>query len=550
MENKYREKFYQLHKLYEEEKALKEIEKQTVEDTEKKAFEEAEKAGLIPFAKFGDNLLAGTVAGVETDEDGNIVGFDPEMFVAGLGGYTIAKQSAKYLVNNFGDKLKEKAAKKIIAFMDDAENEMAKLAGGGKPPIDLGNLDKDGFYSVLEKTVDEKVGGKIDSVSLAKVLEKNGVKQDELEWSGLKDLLDSKDKLTKEEIQNTINENRLVLEKVEKIDKAKYKNYKMDGGENYRELLFTSDLKSNGLREIDITIDRINNRQNELKKIAGKAKEIPDEFKDEWKKIWQEKEELIKKRDEFKKREPYYSQHWEESNIVVFTRVDDRTIDNKKTLFIEELQSDWHQDGRKKGYGKGTKKVPDAPFKKNWHELGFKRMIQEAVENDYEKIAWTTGKQQASRYSLEKEIDTVVYNKQSGYLQASKNGDEVIFKKVASDEEVANLLGKEITNRLIDPKQSTRENIFVLQGEDVKFGGDGMKAFYDEIVPNTAKKLFKKYNVKPKLEELDDLEEMVWSVEITPKMKEDIKKYGQPLYAIGGTLAIGNELSNNGDDNE
>ena len=97
---------------------------------------------------------------------------------------------------------------------------------------------------------------------------------------------------------------------------------------------------------------------------------------------------------------------------------------------------------------------------------------------------------------------------------------------MASDEEVANLLGKEITNRLIDPKQSTRENIFVLQGEDVKFGGDGMKAFYDEIIPNSAKKLFKKYNVKPKLEELDDLEEMVWSVEITPKMKEDIKKYG------------------------
>ena len=97
---------------------------------------------------------------------------------------------------------------------------------------------------------------------------------------------------------------------------------------------------------------------------------------------------------------------------------------------------------------------------------------------------------------------------------------------------IINLLGKEITNRLIDPKQSTRENIFVLQGEDVKFGGDGMKAFYDEIVPNTAKKLFKKYNVKPKLEELDDLEEMVWSVEITPKMKEDIKIILSLIYQI------------------
>ena len=70
-----------------------------------------------------------------------------------------------------------------------------------------------------------------------------------------------------------------------------------------------------------------------------------------------------------------------------------------------------------------------------------------------------------------------------------------------------------------------------------------MKTFYDEIVPNTAKKLLKKYNVKPKLEELDEIEEMVWSIEITPKMKEDIKKYGQPLYAVAPAI-IGNELIN------
>ena len=85
-----------------------------IKKIEELSFEELEKQGLIPFAKFGDNLLAGTVAGVETDEDGNIVGFDPEMFVAGLGGYTIAKQSAKYLVNNFGDKLKKRLLKKLL----------------------------------------------------------------------------------------------------------------------------------------------------------------------------------------------------------------------------------------------------------------------------------------------------------------------------------------------------------------------------------------------------------------------------------------------------
>ena len=200
----------------------------------------------------------------------------------------------------------------------------------------------------------------------------------------------------------------------------------------FPEFNFERDWKVKELSELDSSQHMLNTCATINKLINKSINKNVDNESEFWRE-WNETE--IKK--------GYKSNHWDESNIVVFTRVDDRTIDNKKTLFIEELQSDWHQDGRKKGYGKGTKKVPDAPFKKNWHELGFKRMIQEAVENDYEKIAWTTGKQQASRYSLEKEIDTVVYNKQSGYLQASKNGDEVIFKKVASDEEVANLLGKE-----------------------------------------------------------------------------------------------------------
>lgn len=42
------------------------------------------------FAKGIDNLVAGTVAGIETDEQGNIT-FDAEKFVLGLGGYTAVK---------------------------------------------------------------------------------------------------------------------------------------------------------------------------------------------------------------------------------------------------------------------------------------------------------------------------------------------------------------------------------------------------------------------------------------------------------------------------
>jgi len=46
------------------------------------------------FAKGGDNLAAGLIAGIEKDEDGNIT-FDPEKFVLGLGGYTAVKALAK-----------------------------------------------------------------------------------------------------------------------------------------------------------------------------------------------------------------------------------------------------------------------------------------------------------------------------------------------------------------------------------------------------------------------------------------------------------------------
>lgn len=167
-------------------------------------------------------------------------------------------------------------------------------------------------------------------------------------------------------------------------------------------------------------------------------------------------------------------------------------------------------------------------------------MIQEAVENGYDKVAWTTGKQQVKRYSLEKEMDSIVYNKQTGFIQGTNKGDEVIFKQVASDEEVEAMMGKELTKRLIDPKNSTYDDIYVLKGDALKFGGDGMKKFYDEIVPNTAKKLIKKYGSKIKQEELDDIEEIVWSFDVTPKMKEEISKQGQPLYADGGAeLTVG-----------
>ena len=63
---------------------------------------------------------------------------------------------------------------------------------------------------------------------------------------------------------------------------------------------------------------------------------------------------------------------------------------------MEEVQSDWAQQGRDKGFDK----VPDAPFKKTWHEFVLKRLIRLAAENNFDYMAWTTGEQQAERMIL------------------------------------------------------------------------------------------------------------------------------------------------------
>jgi hypothetical protein len=46
----------------------------------------------------------------------------------------------------------------------------------------------------------------------------------------------------------------------------------------------------------------------------------------------------------------YRSPHWDEPNVLAHVRFNDRVTDGKKTLFIEEVQSDWHQAGKRKGY--------------------------------------------------------------------------------------------------------------------------------------------------------------------------------------------------------
>lgn len=130
--------------------------------------------------------------------------------------------------------------------------------------------------------------------------------------------------------------------------------------------------------------------------------------------------------------------HGAQPNVLFHLRVADHgDRDGKRGLLIDELQSDWHQDGAKIGYGDKPKLteegmreyfnmdreqwenlpyeyyqmyrreywnqlkegVPDAPFKDNWHQLGLKRAIKEAADNGMKRLYLATGETQTKRYS-------------------------------------------------------------------------------------------------------------------------------------------------------
>jgi hypothetical protein len=255
----------------------------------------------------------------------------------------------------------------------------------------------------------------------------------------------------------------------------------------------------------------------------------------------------------------FTSSHWDEPNVVLHLRHNMRDFDGPladeggafghgKMFFLEELQSDWAQKGRKEGYATpkinassakripeldeynatawevtfpdGSKEniyadneqeaiktaeseyntestkggIPDLPFKGNaWKTLGLKIALRKAVESGANELGWTTGEQQAERYDLGKHVDKLVVDKvgeDSWDITGLKDGAEVITKDGLPARELQNFIGKDLSERAIREKGGHYE------GLDLKVGVEGMKGFYDKELVNLANDLVKKWGVK------------------------------------------------------
>jgi hypothetical protein len=578
----------------------------------------------------------------------------------------LAKQGKKVVVN----------PKPFFSAVDKAALDLQRAKGTGKE-----------FMTELKKTKGVKPA-EIESRKLAQIEEMPKMTKDQFidelekrppaevkERTLIEETEANKDRLAGDQYGVSFNDLRPSEEEAILSQLVKYGDYKLPGGKNYREILLQ--LPTFGGKDLeDLMYLEAMERRGGIGTQYGVDRLAM----------------LRKKRDEMG--QPYMTPHFEdEPNTLAHMRVQDRleeqppemryvafnrnsgfpspdfatpeeldayiktlppNIQNslvvkqaqvakppKKILHVEEIQSDWHQQGRDKGYQKPATKnlsgkvvenkshfgfdpdyqvqwedgtfsggygspeeaqkrleqgktdaitsgVPDAPFKKNWHELAMKRLINYASENGYDGIAITPGAEQASRYDLSKKISKVRYfddpNSESGILHAyDLEGNNVLNQRMSQSELEQNI-GKDAAKKLINQQIENNERTGypsqqrTLSGLDLQVGGEGMKGFYDKMIPDYLNTFGKKYGVQTEMggyklkgdpslrgdaserlglagqrfdemtpEEIEafnaKLDEsnakQLHYFKITPEMREEVKQ-GMPLYQqIGVPLGTG-----------
>lgn len=232
----------------------------------------------------------------------------------------------------------------------------------------------------------------------------------------------------------------------------------------------------------------------------------------------------------------------------------------QNVLVIDEIQSNRHQQGREKGYQQkgaenATDAIPAAPFEKNWHELAMKRILRFAAENGYHKLAWTTGAQQAIRYDVGRNLESVEKTGEHAYtvrykehpardFEFDENGifrDEYYPAYYGKTER--ELFGKEFSEKLAElPVGET------IDGDNLMIGGEGMKGFYDDMLPRFMQKYGKKWGVQvgevtmPKLQKGY---QTMHAIDINDAMRESVMA-GQPMFRIASNenalTEAGNEI--------
>lgn len=149
---------------------------------------------------------------------------------------------------------------------------------------------------------------------------------------------------------------------------TRYAEYQLPGGKNYRELLLTmpgKPIKYDDITELPFDYEHITNKekwgvipidQAHARPFSGLHDTKEEATKSALDRINSESRDKLKTEADALS---FKSAHFNARNVLAHVRFNQRTsIDGKRILFLEEIQSDWAQTGKKIGFNIQPKQVP------------------------------------------------------------------------------------------------------------------------------------------------------------------------------------------------
>lgn len=405
----------------------------------------------------------------------------------------------EYIVSEFGEEL----------YSSPGVNLYRRLRYGTFNIEDLIEPFSPAFYSQLERTILDSPQNKFSASQVVPFLKGKGVTALELKWFDLDGWLKDKKSVTKDELLEYLRLNCLDIEEsygYRKWDKYTVsRQYAWAMPQHYTEYLFKLPPKSG--------MDYINRAMNT---------------------------------------------HWGQSNVLAHARTeeiydfDDYERIHSRYLFIDEIQSDWHNEGRKHGYNKDitdedvydmADKLDPSEYWKNYEDLSF---IQREYVSVLEKIVQhlrADGLRAVYEYQDAYQDDGIIHGVYEARellgedvaLQWQSMLEFVYTPKTAFDSDTYSdyvlkaLLRKAAEKDLDGIAWTTSEVQATRWGDKFKSGYENV---YDRNFVKFLNKYGKQWGAQVDKKTFDVIENAgpQWYFPLTEQMKDDILYEGQPSF--------------------
>lgn len=431
------------------------------------------------------------------------------------------------------------------------------------------------FYSHMGKVVDEIKQDKIGASSVVSYLKGRGVKDEEIKWSGVESFLDGKKSVSKAELQEFVAGSMLQIEpkilsgngtisytedetaSLDGISEAIFDKWQeiddlwMDkyGEEIPWDIRYNDNNTDVLAREIDKLqkndsgefFDRVHaklgririlehNHDEIIRRATSRTRMENGNTKTRFEKYTldggENYREILFKLPSSKYINSAMETHWGEEGVLAHARIQDFDVNGEKMLFIEEIQSDWHNEGHKKGYRdiaitEASQRAEDEYYK----AVQEYRKARTAHQNDYHNE-----KLRENFEAWERKVVELADKRAEAGLAAMNGAEDAPFRNNYHEYALKSLIRMAAEQGYDSIGWTTADIQSKRWSEEY---AEGYRIEYDQDIPKFLNKYGKKWGAKVGITSLENSDSTkVWSMPVTDAMRESVLYTGQASYSL------------------